>query len=319
MLNNIDLNTTKLTNIKKWISLSVIFFMTFIIMFFAAITFFGILKEILDLFLKDNQIYKAFIVFAPLVLSLGLILLSLNRFLRKDIRYLVYENLELHDATEEIDLNKESDKSTTEKIRVAFNNAKEQLNLKDDVILIRSKEEIFNAFAISNLNGNAVVVFDGLAKSISQKELQAVIGHELGHIKNKDSLHKMIDFSIVYYVPYVQYATDVFATKLHNLFSGIPLLPLFTLPLVLASRIMFFILNLLNKILNFIRAFSSKQAEHLADYAGMISSPENSMIEALEVIKNIEDSQKSNESLLMRALAEHPATEKRIDYLKNLK
>lgn len=316
MINN--LNQTKITNIKKWISLAIIFFMTFIIMFFACLMFFVILKEVLDIFLKKSEIYNTIILYSPVCLSIGLILISLNRFLRKDIRELVYENLELHNEIEEIDLNSESDKSTTERIRIAFNDAKKQLELEDNVILIRSKEDLFNAFAISNLNGNAVVVFDGLAKNISKKELQAIIGHELGHIKNKDSLHKLIDFSIVYYIPHVQYATDLFATKLNNLTRGIPILPLLTLPLLLGSKLMFLYLNLLNKVLNFIRAFSSKQAEHLADYAGMLSSEENSMIEALETIKNIEDSQKSNDSLLMRALAEHPATEKRINYLKNI-
>lgn len=313
-----DLDDIKLTSIKKWVSLIIIFSMTFIIIFFSCVTFFGVINEVLNLIFSDSIIYRTIINYAPICLSILLILLSVNYFLRKNIKTLVLENLELNSEIEEIDLNKESNDLVAEKLRKAFINAKKNLNLSDDVILIRSKENIFNAFAISNLNGKAVVVFDGLSKDISFEELQAVIGHELGHILNKDSLHKMIDFSIVYFVPYIEYGTNLLSVKLFNLLSRVPITVFFTFPLLIAVKIIFFIIRGLNWLLNFVRSYASKQAEHLADYAGMISSPENSMINALEVIKNIEDVKKTNDSILMKLLAEHPKTEKRISYLKNI-
>ncbi len=52
-----------------------------------------------------------------------------------------------------------------------------------------SPQPVRNAFAISDRNGGAVCVFQGTLDALSDDELAAVLAHEVGHIKNRDSLY----------------------------------------------------------------------------------------------------------------------------------
>ena len=71
------------------------------------------------------------------------------------------------------------------------NEVRSQLNCKMDINILRVKSNIFNAYAMSNLKGQAaIVVYDGLYNSLSFEALKSVIGHEMGHIINKDTIFK---------------------------------------------------------------------------------------------------------------------------------
>lgn len=316
--NSIDLSKTKSTSIKKWVSLIVIFVISFFILQIAITVPFMVLHEtLLKHTIAKAEWYK-YVYDLPLILTILLILFQVNRTLKKDIRSLVKDNLELQDEIIEIDLNKEYEDELTEKVRKSYLKAKLALNLSEDIILIRSKENIYNAFAISNLKGKAIVVFDGLTKQSEENQLQAIIGHEIGHILNKDAIYKILDYSIIYFIPYAQYTSDYISTHLLNFSKKNIFLLVFMFPIYLTAKIIFVFISIFNYILNYVRAFASKQAEHLADYIGMVSSPNNSMIEALETIKEVGGTYQTNESVLMRLLAEHPQTDKRILYLNNI-
>lgn len=59
--------------------------------------------------------------------------------------------------------------------------------------LMLSKIPLPNAFAYgSPITGNRVAVTEGLLKSLNEEEVEAVIGHELGHLKHRDVQTMMV-------------------------------------------------------------------------------------------------------------------------------
>jgi len=74
--------------------------------------------------------------------------------------------------------------------------------------------DIPNAFAYgSPLTGNMVAVTRGLLRTLDREEIEAVIGHEIGHLKHKDViLMMMISLipAIIYYIGYSMYLSGWF-------------------------------------------------------------------------------------------------------------
>jgi heat shock protein HtpX len=74
-----------------------------------------------------------------------------------------------------------------------------------------------NAFAYGNpLKGNAVAVTRGLLKSLPPKEVEAVLGHEVGHLKHRDVAFMMmisIIPALVYYLGYSLYISGWFGAR----------------------------------------------------------------------------------------------------------
>jgi len=72
--------------------------------------------------------------------------------------------------------------------------------------LMLAKIPIPNAFAYgSPITGNRVAVTDGLLKTLNSDEVEAVIGHELGHLRHKDmQVMMLVSFlpALFYYIGY---------------------------------------------------------------------------------------------------------------------
>lgn len=72
--------------------------------------------------------------------------------------------------------------------------------------LMLAQIQIPNAFAYSSpLAGNHVAVTEGLLNSLNEDEVEAVIGHELGHLKHKDvQVMMVVSFlpALFYYIGY---------------------------------------------------------------------------------------------------------------------
>ena len=86
--------------------------------------------------------------------------------------------------------------------------------------LMVAEVEIPNAFAYgSPLTGNMVAVTRGLLNSLKRDEVEAVIGHELGHLKHRDVL-VMMSISIIpallYYLGYMLYLSGLFGGGSHR-------------------------------------------------------------------------------------------------------
>lgn len=80
--------------------------------------------------------------------------------------------------------------------------------------LMIAEIDIPNAFAYgSPLTGNMVAVTRGLLKNLDQEEVEAVIGHEIGHLKHRDVIVMMmisIIPAIIYYIGYTLYLSGWF-------------------------------------------------------------------------------------------------------------
>ena len=82
--------------------------------------------------------------------------------------------------------------------------------------LMLSQIPIPNAFAYgSPLTGNRVAVTQGLLKSLNEDEVEAVIGHELGHLKHRDVQVMMV----VSFLPALFYYIG-FSLMLSNMYRG---------------------------------------------------------------------------------------------------
>lgn len=73
--------------------------------------------------------------------------------------------------------------------------------------LMLAQIPIPNAFAYSSpLTGNRVAVTEGLLKSLNEGEVEAVVGHELGHLKHRDvQVMMVVSFlpALFYYIGFV--------------------------------------------------------------------------------------------------------------------
>ncbi len=115
-----------------------------------------------------------------------------------------------------------------------------------------------NAFAYgSPLSGPRVAVTQGLVQALPQEEVEAVIGHELGHLKHRDVLVMMmisIIPAIVYYIGYSLYFSGFFGGG-RGRSGGIGAL----LPVVGIGLIVF------SFLLNFFVFYMSRLREYYAD------------------------------------------------------
>lgn len=80
--------------------------------------------------------------------------------------------------------------------------------------LMLAEIDIPNAFAYgSPLTGNMVAVTRGLLNTLDESEVEAVLGHEIGHLKHKDIIVMMMVSlipAIIYYVGYSLYMSGWF-------------------------------------------------------------------------------------------------------------
>ncbi|MEM2477576.1 MAG: zinc metalloprotease HtpX [Thermoproteota archaeon] len=118
-----------------------------------------------------------------------------------------------------------------------------------------------NAFAYgSPLTGSRVAVTRGLLDNLNEAEVEAVIGHELGHLKHKDVQIMMflsVLPAIVYWIAYSLYYSGVFSSRSSRERGNGGLLLL----VGMLGMALYYILTLL--ILSF-----SRSREYYADYHG---------------------------------------------------
>lgn len=242
--------------------------------------------------------------------------------LHKDILKMAEENLTTEGEAILLDPTQKQNNEIDQKIVDAFNEAKKRLGVEKDIKLIRIKNEpLVNAFAISNLKGEgAIVVYDGIAQA-DKEVLQAVIGHELGHIKNKDSFVTVLLYANQYAVPLL----ENYSMKLLNLFNelgkGIPWVGFTILAVALSYKLTLYMILLPGKLItHFINLHVSRQQEYLADKAGVEASSKEAMLTLLKYFAQMEEEgQKPKVSQMVEFLmSTHPPAKQRIEYVKNL-
>jgi len=177
-----------------------------------------------------------------------------------------------------------------------------------------------NAFATGAFRDDALVaVSRGLINHMNEHEIEAVLGHEIGHIANGDMvtltlLQGVVNTFVVFFARIIGYFVDRVLLKNKGDEVGIGY--------TIASIVAEIVLGILASMIVF--AFS-RYREYRADEAGARLSSTYNMIAALEALKrakeepNLPDGVKAfgiNGKSLVALFSTHPTLESRIENLK---
>jgi heat shock protein HtpX len=177
-----------------------------------------------------------------------------------------------------------------------------------------------NAFATGAFKNDALVaVSRGLLKSMNKREVEAVLGHEIGHVANGDMvtltlLQGVVNTFVIFFARVIGYAVDRVILKNRSENVGIGYM--------VASILAEIVLGVLAMII--VMAFS-RYREYRADEAGAYLSSRENMIAALQALARSKEEPhlpaqiKSfgiNGKGLMSLFSTHPSLEERIEKLK---
>ena len=177
-----------------------------------------------------------------------------------------------------------------------------------------------NAFATGAFKNDALVaVSRGLLKSMSQREVEAVLGHEIGHVANGDMvtltlLQGVVNTFVVFFARIIGYVVDRVVLK--NRGEGVGA------GYMIASILAEIVLGVLAMMI--VMAFS-RYREYRADEAGAYLSSRENMIAALEALARSKEEPHLPEQMksfgingkgLMALFSTHPPLEHRIEKLR---
>ena len=224
----------------------------------------------------------------------------------------------------------------------------ERSGMKPPKLMI-AEIDIPNAFAYgSPLTGNMVAVTRGLLNSLEPSEVEAVLAHELGHLKHKDVIVMMmisIIPAILYYLGYMLYLSGWFGGYGRNERGNAGLVLLMGIGLIVLS----FIFNLFVFYMSRLREYyADSHAARTADNgarslqralvkimvasgrmrrrihgrydqfkAFFISDPDMGIRGYGDIDRLVEEVKKEKPSLLMELFSTHPHPAKRLRFLDN--
>lgn len=185
-----------------------------------------------------------------------------------------------------------------------------------------------NAFATGPTKKRSLVaVSTGLLEKLSSKELDAVLGHEIGHIKNGDMvtmtlLQGVVNAFVMFLARVLAFVVSGLGKSRDSKSSGSPFL---YYACVFVFEIVFMVLG------SMLIAAYSRRREFKADYAGASLSSRMSMISALCALKKEASLLKQSKvqpslqafmihseepTLLMKLFSSHPPIEERVKKLQ---
>ena len=309
-------------SIKKWIGIISSFWISAYVMYIISMPII-LVTTFVGRYYWNNQKYfvaESIWIISCLIPFLVTIFLVF-KMLHKDILNLVSENLDESGTPILLDAKENQEDEINKKIVNAFNKAKDKLKINKEIKLIRMVNSSYvNAFAIGNTKGEAaIVVFDELAKHADEEMMQSIIGHELGHIKNKDSITSVILYSNQYALPILENISDRISYFTLNITKEIPFVNFGAVMLLYLYKF----ITLITVVPGFwithaINLFISRESEHLADKAGVKASSKETMLKTLKFLSSIEGETPKKGSLLEFLASTHPSTNKRIKYINKI-
>ncbi|MGC8691934.1 MAG: M48 family metallopeptidase [Thermoplasmata archaeon] len=200
-----------------------------------------------------------------------------------------------------------------------------------------------NAFTYSSVFGPRIVITSGLLEAyntgkISEDEFSAIIGHEMGHIKHRDSLRGGIAMSWVAIIngfgTYLVFLGFMFLGigTIETFFSRDEENSLITILIGIVSIVLGFVMKILAKLISLIALHHSRIMEYQADAFGAYLTSNIYMADALKKLEDYNNSLATKnlgyspypegwqvppvkQTWIDRIFSTHPPTEKRIERL----
>jgi heat shock protein HtpX len=141
-----------------------------------------------------------------------------------------------------------------------------------------------NAFATGmTKNSSLVAVSSGLMRSMSQDEIEAVLGHEISHIANGDMVtltlvQGVVNTFVFFLSRVIGYLVDSYLKRDNNRGPGIG----YTITVIVMQIVLGFLASM-------VVAWVSRQREFRADAGGAHLAGKRKMISALERLKSVHD------------------------------
>lgn len=224
-------------------------------------------------------------------------------------------------------------------IEISENDMPEYYHIVEDMSMVAQvpmprvfiiKDDSLNAFATGlTPSKSAVAATTGLLKIMNREELEAVIGHELSHIKNYDIRISTICIAIISSIGFItQFGRFISFFNGSNRRSSNS-----NSPLALIFWILSFLTILLSPLIALIiQSAISREREYLADASSVeLTRNPQGMISALNKLKNNSESKvlanKNNISSALfisnpfkkdKLFSTHPPLDKRINRLKTM-
>lgn len=179
-----------------------------------------------------------------------------------------------------------------------------------------------NAFATGAFRDDALVaVSRGLLISMNQREVEAVLGHEIGHVANGDMvtltlLQGVVNTFVIFFARIIGYVVDRVILKNRNEGVG--------MGYMIASVAAEIVLGVLASMI--VMAFS-RYREYRADEAGAFLSGRENMIAALQALRRSKEEPHLPEAIkafgingkgFAALFSTHPSLEDRIEKLRKL-
>lgn len=170
---------------------------------------------------------------------------------------------------------------------------------------------IINACAVGS---RTVAVTKGAMQNLSEEELKGILGHEIGHIANGDtiaSLYMVVGSGFFSFFVLVAKLLMHFVDNLNGIFLNSQFINAI---LRIIYRLLHYVILVFTFIMQIATSFNSRKAEYRADMYSFSLGFEIEMIEALYLLETI--SLGDNSTLIQKMTASHPRITARIQRLE---
>lgn len=165
------------------------------------------------------------------------------------------------------------------------------------------RDNRLNAYFGGFGSSKRVVLFDTLIKKLTKDEILAVLGHELGHFKNKDILRILVFSAILFFV-------------IFGLLGNLPEIIFNAVGIEKSGGSIIVMIAILSNLLSFIitplQSFLSRKREFAADKFGAKMQNKNDMINALKKLGSENKAFPKSHKLYSNFYHSHPTLYERI-------
>lgn len=170
------------------------------------------------------------------------------------------------------------------------------------------RDNRLNAYFGGFGSSKRVVLFDTLIKKLTKDEILAVLGHELGHFKNKDILRILVFSAILFFVIF-----GLLGNLPNSVFESVGVQKSGGSIIVMIAILS----NLLSFIITPLQSFLSRKREFAADKFGAKMQNKNDMINALKKLGSENKAFPKSHKLYSNFYHSHPTLYERISELND--